>query len=232
MLPVTNLILRTSNKKIKNFEDDKDSVVELNPGLRYDGVVNIRNKKGVEKYKRFSGQYYLLDADKHLIESFEVVIAVDSKYPNSFPILMLCDDHFEKSLKYHMDENGGICLEHTYIANAIAAGGLRVTDFVDYYLPRYFSWALVKKFGDATGLEEWDHHEKGTIELYQILIGVSDKEVIRTFLERCLAEPKPRRNTPCYCGADAKLKDCHWKEALFLHCTSRSQIKKDVTLFE
>jgi hypothetical protein len=232
MLPVTNLILRTSNKKIKNFEDDKDSVLELNPGLRYDGIVNIRNKKGVEKYKRFSGQYYLLDADRHLLESFEVVIAVDNKYPNSFPILMLCDDHFDKSLKYHMNEKGLVCLEHTYIANAIAACGLRLLDFVNYYLPRYFSWALVKKFGDATTLEEWDHHEKGTIELYQILIGTNDKQAIKFFLESYLNEPKPRRNTVCYCGNGSKLKDCHWHEALFLHTTSRDQIKHDLILFE
>lgn len=232
MLPVTNLILRTSNKKIKNFEDDKDSVLKLNPGLRYDGIVNIRNKKGVEKFNRFSGQYYLLDENKQLIESFEVVIGVDIKYPNSFPILILLDDHFEKSDKYHINEKGFVCLEHTYVANAIAAGGLRLVDFVDYYLPRYFSWALVKKFGDASELEEWDHHDKGTIELYQILTGVSSKEGISAFLERYLTEPKPRRNTPCYCGADAKLKDCHWKEAVFLHSTPRAQIKKDLGLFE
>lgn len=224
MLPTTNLILRGNSKKVRNFDEDKDAVLEWNPGLRYDGIV--------KKYRRFSGQYYLLDQDGKLIEAFEIVILVSPGYPNAFPSVVLRDDHFDKTEDYHMDSSGNICLEHTYIANAIAAGGLRLIDFVGYYLPRYFSWALVKKFGDATDLKEWAHQDKGTVELYQILTGTTDRHAIKHFLERYLHEFKPRRNTRCYCGSDRKLKDCHWKEALFLHATPHAQVKSDLALFE
>jgi len=223
MLQITNL---TSNRKLKirNFDEDKIATLNAHPGLRYEGKI-------VDYYK-FSGNYFLLDNVGELIESFEIAILVHKSYPNTFPIIALLDEKINRLDEYHVDEHGIVCIEHTYIANKLAKEGLRIYDFVNYYLPKYFSWALVKKSGVAVFLQEWAHHDEGTIQVYETLLEMSDKIQITYFLNNYLNVHKIGRNDKCYCGCGKKLKYCHYIAALFLKNISRKEIEKDIALFK
>jgi hypothetical protein len=223
MLPNIDLI---SNRelKIRSFEEDKIATLNANKGFRY-----IGRKK---EFFKFCGNFYLTNAQNELIESFEIAILIGKKYPNTFPIVILLDEKVEKSDEYHISKDGIICFEHTYIANYLAQKGLRLYDFVNYYLPRYFSWVLVKKFGNANTLKEWEHKENGTKQFYEMLINSSDKNTIRSFLENYGNSKKIERNDECYCGNGRKLKNCHYLEALLLKATPKETIQKDLLLFQ
>ncbi len=223
MLPIINL---TSNSdfKIRNFEEDKIATLKAHPGLRYVGKV--------KDFFKFSGNFYLTGPAGELIESFEIAMLVDKKYPNTFPVVMLLDDKIQKSDDYHMDTSGLICFEHTYVVNALVHGGLRLFDFANYYLPKYFSWALVKKYGDAEMLEEWAHKEGGTKQVYETLLATTNKEWIRHFLENYLNASGIERNDPCYCRGGKKLKYCHYEAAMFLKATPKKTIATDLSLFQ
>lgn len=223
MLPIINL---TSNRnfKIRSFEEDKIATLKAHPGLRYIGKVKDLFK--------FSGNFYLTDPNGDLIESFEIVILIGKAYPNTFPLVCLLDDKIEKVDDYHMDKSGFICLEHTYVINALVSGGLRLYDFINYYLPKYFSWALVKKYGDAEMLQEWAHKEGGNRQVYETLLATTDKEWIKLFLENYIKAVDIRRNDLCYCANGKKLKNCHYDAALFLKGTSKKDILKDLNLFQ
>lgn len=223
MLQTINL---TSNRsfRIRNFEEDKIATLNAHKGLRYIGKV-----KG---FYKFSGNFYLTNPQNILIESFEITILLAKNYPNTFPIVILLDDKFEKTDDYHISEQGIICFEHTYICNALAKSEIRLYDFANHYLPKYFSWVLVKKYGNTEKLQEWAHHGDGTKQVYEILLGITDKHIIRKFLENFCSVKDISRNDKCYCGNGKKLKHCHYNAALFLDATSRNIIQKDIELFQ
>ncbi|MGG7552445.1 SEC-C metal-binding domain-containing protein [Chryseobacterium arthrosphaerae] len=216
----------TSNRnfKIRNFEEDKAAVLLSNPGLRYEGEVG--------NYKKFGGSYYLKNEFGELIESFNIIIGVDKKkYPNAFPEMLSIDDKIDKNHDYHIDSKGEVCFEHTYIANRMALGGIRLYDFINYYLPKYFSWILVKKYGNSDILEEWLHQEKGTIQFYQEILDTTDNKKIYHFLEQYCNKSKIQPNDVCYCGSRIKLKKCHYDAAILLKSTQKKIIAKDMLLF-
>lgn len=223
MLQITN---PTSNRKLKirNFDEDKLASLNAHPGLRYHGKVG-------ENFM-FSGDYFLVDCEGELIESFEINIYIHKSYPNTFPIIELLDDKIERVEEYHVNEHGIVCLEHTYIANKLAKEGLRVYDFIDFYLHRYFSWVLVKKSGVDSNLQEWAHLDKGTIQVYETLLDMSDKSQIVIFLNNYLMVNKPRRNIKCFCGCGKKLKYCHYDAYQFLKSIPQKDIAKDIELFQ
>ncbi|KXH81618.1 SEC-C domain-containing protein [Chryseobacterium kwangjuense] len=223
MQQAINLTLNR-NFKIRNFEEDKAAIISANPGLKYLGVV--------EGFHKFDGNFYLKNDEGELIESFNIVIVVNhKKYPNSFPLLLLIDDKIEKSLDNHLSKDGLVCLEHTYSLNKIESGGIRVYDFINHYLTKYFSWVLVKKYGRSEILDEYQHHEKGTIQFYQELLKTMDKKIIYQFLEEYCHQIKTKQNSMCYCGSGKKLKKCHYEAVIMLKATSKKIILSDLKLF-
>lgn len=197
--------------------------MEANPGLRYDGKT-----KGIN---RFSGSFFLKDAAGELIESFGIIILLPKAYPNIFPVVFSNDGKIERSDDFHISKEGVICVEHTYVANHLASGGLRLYDFIDYYLPKYFSWILLKQNGITKGLEEWGHQNTGTVQVYETLLGNTDRKFIKRFLENYLSAEKIRRNDKCYCDSGLNLKYCHYAAAMFLKSTPKSILTKDIKLF-
>ncbi len=227
MQPIINLTANR-NFKIRNFEEDKISTLNYFKGLRY-----IGKKEGFE---RFKGNYFLINSSDELIESFEILILVGNKYPHVIPLVIPLDDKVEKSEDYHINNYGSgklctICFEHSYIENYLVKKEVRLYDFLFNYLPKYFSWVLVKKYGNSSKLKEWDHQELGVIEIYQSLLETKDKNTIRDFLHKFCNQKKIRRNKNCYCGSLVKLKHCHYKAIKFLSNTPKTTIQKDIKLF-
>lgn len=223
MLPTTNRTLNR-NFRIRNFEEDRIATLNAHRGLRYIGKD--------DNFFKFCGNFYLTDSEGGLIESFEIAIIVGKNYPNTFPNVILLDDKIERSDDYHISKEGVICFEHTYVTNVLAKSGLRLYDFVNYFFPKYFSWALVKKNGNAQDLQEWNHKDDGTKQLYETILETTDRDAIRLFLKNYCGMKKIRRNDRCYCGENKKLKHCHYDVALFLKSTSKGQIFKDISLFQ
>lgn len=221
MFPTINL---TSNRNfsIRNFEEDKNATLAANPGLRFEGKIKLGYK--------FGGIFLLKNHNSELIESFDIEIIVPKKYPNVFPFVFLKDNKVERIEEFHISPEGLICLEHTYICNALAYSGIRLYDFINYYLAKYFSWILVKKYGDSSRLEEWAHQGSGTKQLFETLLGTTDKDKILNFVSNYCNVQKSRRNDKCYCGSNKKLKKCHESEVKFLSKTMKEQIIKDIDI--
>ncbi len=215
------------NRKINNLAQDIDAVVCQHPGLRDEGKFTIEGKT----FHKLAGQFYLVNQVGEFIESFEIVVIVDNTYPNCVPAVRLMDDKIDKNEDNHLDKFGVICLDHTYFLNALAKGGIRISDFINHYLPKYFSWALTKKFGNQSKLQEWDHEERGTVQVYEQLVGTTDKAKIKSFLENYCSRRKPYPNDKCYCGSGVNLKKCHYWEVQTLRATDLKEIKKDILLF-
>lgn len=219
-----NINLTTNRSiSIKNFEEDKIATLNAHRGLRYVG-------KNKYCYK-YSGNFYLTNPKGDLIESFEIDIFIGNKYPFTFPRVILLDNKVEKNQDNHISEDGLICFDHEYVINFIADKGLRLYDFANYYLPKYFSWVLVKKFGDSEKLKEWAHGNDGTKQFYENLLGTTDKNIIRLFLESYCKISKMNRNDKCLCGSGKKAKYCHLEQAKYLGATSKTTIMSDISLF-
>ena len=222
MLPVINLTANR-NFRIRNFEEDKIATLNANKGLHYFGIRN--------DFYLFKGNYYLTNQQGFFIESFEIAILIEKNYPNAFPVVYLLDEKIEKNADNHINPNCSICFDHTYITNALAKNGLRLYDFVNYYPDKYFSWILVKQYGNAHNLQEWAHDNKGVIQFYETLLDTTDKDTIRLFLETFCRMVAISRNDKCYCGNNKKLKCCHNDAAHFLKDMPLKTIQNDIKLF-
>lgn len=222
MLPITNLTVNR-NFQIRNFEEDKNATLNKNRGLRYNGIYNSMHI--------FSGEYYLLNDQETLIESFEINIFIDKSYPNTFPIVKLIYDKIDKNDEYHINDDLTICFDYDCITNYYARYGVRIYDFIEHYLFKYFCWILTKKYGDPNTLQEWAHREDGTIQFYKILLDTSDKNVIQEFLRNYIQVKKIQRNDKCLCGSGKKMKNCHLKEAIFLKSTPIDKIMEHMKIF-
>lgn len=222
MFPIINHI---SNRgfKIRNFEEDKIATLNANRGLRYEGVF--------ENNHLFCGNFYLITSEGHLIEVFEIEMFIGSDYPNNFPIVKLIGNMIELTEDNHISKDGVICFDHPYIINSIKKCGIRIYDFVNFYLPKYFSWVLIKKYGDPIILQEWAHGTEGTKQFYKALLGTTKNETIVVFLENFCDNPRIQRNTKCYCGSGKKLKSCHLISAQYLKATPLKYILTDIKLF-
>lgn len=223
MFPIINHISNRSIK-IRNFEEDKIATLNANRGLRYEGFINNNFI--------FSGNYYLLDSLGELIQAFDIKICVGNTYPNFFPIVYLLDDKIDKIEDNHISDEGKICFDHNYVTNAIQKSGLRIYDFINYYLPKYFSWVLVKLHGDPKVLKEWAHGNEGTKQFYQTLLGTTDNKIIVVFLENFCNSPRIQRNEKCYCGSGKKIKQCHLIAVQYLKATPLKCILADIILFQ
>jgi len=222
MLPVINLTANR-NFRIRNFEEDKIATLSANKGLHY-----IGERKASYLFR---GNYYLINPQGDFIESFEIAIVIEQNYPNTFPVVFLLDDKIEKNADNHINPDCSICFDHTYVTNALAARGLRLFDFVNYYPNKYFSWILVKQYGQTHNLQEWAHDHKGKIQLYESLLETTEKDTLRLFLETYCRTKALNRNDKCYCGNGKKLKKCHFEAARFLKSTPLKNIQNDVNLF-
>lgn len=223
MFPIINHI-SSRGFKIRNFEEDKIATLNANRGLRYEGIF--------KNIHLFCGNYYLINSNEKLIEAFQIEIFIGIDYPNDFPVVKLMDNKVERIEDNHISKEGIICFDHPYIINVIKKGGLRIYDFVKYYLPKYFSWVLIKKYGDSRNLQEWAHDTVGTKQFYECLLDTNDKIKIRLFLENYCKALKLNRNDKCYCGSDKKIKHCHIEAAKYLNDTTRQIILNDIILFE
>jgi hypothetical protein len=180
----------------------------------------------------FSGNFYLITSEGQLIEVFEIEMFIGSDYPNDFPVVKLIGNMIELIEDNHISKEGIICFDHPYVINSIKKAGLRIYDFVNFYLPKYFSWVLVKLHGDPKVLKEWAHGNDGTKQFYQTLLGTTDNKTIVVFLKNFCNSPRIQRNEKCYCGSEKKLKLCHLMFAQYLKATPLEYILADIKLFQ
>lgn len=223
MLPIIDL---TSNRSfnISNFNQDKKATLNAHTGLVYCGFKDNRHI--------FRGVFNLCNPEQLLIQSFNIKITLDKTYPYTFPSVILLDGEVERSDDYHISSKGVICLEHPYVANTLAKKGIKLYDFVNYYLPKYFSWVLVKKYGNEKILQEWAHAEDGTKQIYMMLLDSNDDTFILSFLTNYCNEAETLRNSKCYCNSNKKLKNCHYEAVLFLDGINRDTLLSDIGLFK
>jgi hypothetical protein len=211
-------------REIKNFEEDRIAVLQANPGLKF-----IVCKKDLFK---FQGKFYVTDERESVIDWFDIAIVFNKKYPYIFPLLFELSEKIERNDSNHIDKNGSICLEFPYIINSIEKSKIRVYDFVNHYVKKYFMWILLKKASNTDSLKEWSHKEDGKIEFYQELLGSKDNFFIKNFLTAYCSSKKHSRNLYCYCGIDKKLKFCHMPAVQMLNDTDTNEIYKDIELFK
>lgn len=219
MLKTTSHITNET-RKLQRLKDDLLLTLQANPGLRFHEEQPGRLV--------LEGSFYVAGEKGELLDYFNILIKVGPFYPYCFPELYETAGKIERIPDNHIDGNGLACVELTYIAEHIAKRGIRIFDFVNYYVRKYFAWHVIRKHDPSIKLEEWEHSDDAKSEFYRILLKVDTIENAIPFIEQYISAEKVKRNDPCYCGSRKKLKDCHYQTALFLKEMSRNKIKNDL----
>jgi hypothetical protein len=82
------------------------------------------------------------------------------------------------------------------------------TEFLEGPVRNYFICQSLVARGDPWPFGEHEHGAKGVLAAYAKLLGTSDPNQIRSFLE-CLRHRPTKGHKACPCGSGKKVRDCH-----------------------
>jgi len=175
------------------------------------------------------GVFKIIDNEGVLQEQFEIKILIPKQYPHGFPILIETSTLIPREDDRHISKEGFACVEITQKANIIAKRGISISQFVDRYVYRYFCWQLLYEYDENARdhLEEWRHKNDGVFDFYIETIGTKGVQVLIAVLELAIMS-SPNPYFVCPCGAEKKLKWCHWQTLLDIRKIGLPQLKIDL----
>lgn len=215
------VINHTCHKVIRNLGDDLYLTLRSNPDFRFSMIAN--DTICIE------GRYDLLNPDGKRIDWFFIRILVGNQYPHSFPRLYELGK-IERNDDNHIGEDGKVCTDFTYVELGLQREGIRIFDFVNYYMKKYFSWYLVKISDPSFKLSEWSHGKLGVVQFYELLFKTKNKTLIRSYLSQYLTL-RLSRQRGCFCNEVSSQTNCHIDEMRALNPIPPICILKDINLF-
>ena len=223
MLKATNHISKDNRNPIK-LNKDLSLTLQQNPGLM------IFYKKTVPLY--VYGNYKLIDNKGIEQGNWDIKIPIPKKYPFEFPGLIEISEKIIRIDDNHISDNGVACTELDIISLYVAQKGITITDFINKYVLRYFSWQLLKENNQTEHLQSWAHSKMGLKEFfYQVLETTNDKFVLEC-LKMLLKRSMPGRNEDCFCGFKKKYKKCHANQINLLDSYGMNILGKYINIFE
>lgn len=184
----------------KILNEDIAAALECYPELQL-----ISNKET----KFLKGKYIISDNNGVVQGEYEIAIVIPKMYPNEFPLLLELSKNIPREDDRHIDKNGWACVEIDQNIALKSKKGISIKEFIANYVHRYFCWQLRYEAGDKEGLEEWAHHDKGTLQFYKENLNTEDIKTIIKILRTLSESPLPQRNVLCICGSNKKYKLCH-----------------------
>jgi hypothetical protein len=106
----------------------------------------------------------------------------------------------------HVFGNGAICTEVPELT--LLRGRYSLVSYLDGPVRNYFLGQILVEQGQKWPFGEWDHGKPGLLQAYGEVLGVTDEEQIRRFLD-CLGHKKVKGHWNCPCGTGKRIRDCH-----------------------
>lgn len=159
-----------------------------------------------------SGSLFLYEPNtREEIDRYSIEIELIHNHPKSLPLVRETGGRIPKIIERHINLDGTACLfvpEERWKHYPTQA---TITDFIAGPVSQFF---MSQTYFEATG--EWlfgqrKHGLSGLLEFYFEIIGTTNTEVIRNFVDY-LSKDKIKGHWPCYCGNQRRLRHCHLKK--------------------
>lgn len=181
------------------FERQLEAVCTEYPSLK------IKQRAGV---KYLQGLIDIKDESNKWINSFLIEIHQTNSFPYGFPILYETGGDIPCSPEWHKYADNSCCITVEPDEIVKCKHGITVVGFIKKYAIPYLANQCYKK---ETGhyLNEYAHGTEGLIQYYVELMKTSDYAIWIICLKHAFFKMTTLRNSPCFCGSNAKFKNCH-----------------------
>jgi hypothetical protein len=122
------------------------------------------------------------------------------------PRIEECGGRIPRHIDRHVFGNGAICTEVPELT--LLRGRYSLVSYLDGPVRNYFLGQILVEQGQKWPFGEWDHGKPGLLQAYGEVLGVTDEEQIRRFLD-CLGHKKVKGHWNCPCGTGKRIRDCH-----------------------
>jgi hypothetical protein len=167
------------------------------------------------------GQYVLVENSGSTrpagpITAFDIRIVTGNRYPVQEPKVFETEGRIPRTPDRHINDEGDCCVtvwEEWLIISGDASfaaflnGPLREFFLAQYWFEKSGKWP----FGERS------HGEKGLVEAYADVLGISHKKQDVTYHLRLLSQDWPKGHWLCPCGSGQRLRNCHKADLMELH---------------
>ncbi|MFA5640432.1 MAG: hypothetical protein WC946_08135 [Bacteroidales bacterium] len=170
------------------------------------------------RVKSIDGKCYLkgtldiLNTDNILVGSFLIEVRWSEGFPYRFPALFEVGGDIPCEPDWHKYKNNSCCVTVEPDEIHKCKHGITVTQFISNYAIPYFANQCYKRI-EGKYFDEYPHGKEGLIRYYTELMGTSDTNLWREYLELAFGKRplKIKRDDPCICKNGKKFEKCHLK---------------------
>jgi hypothetical protein len=142
--------------------------------------------------------------DRYLIE-----VELPDDYPASIPVVREIGGRIPRTYDYHIiNEQGEACLFLPEQRWWVYPPGTTFVKFLNGPVRHFFLGQSLVRRGEPWPFGEWGHGAKGTLEFYAELLGTSDLDTLRRYVEY-LTQKHIKAHWSCPCGSGTQLRYCH-----------------------
>ena len=205
-----------------SLDSDLREVLEMFPRMKL-----IENKKR----KSLVGEVAVFDTMGNYVNSYDVKVLIPINYPYGFPALFETSNKFEHGPDRHISDDGSCCVCSLQEADIRKQKGITIKCFFLDYVLRYFANQLYFESEAEWANGDFEHGFEGILQFYRELFQTSDLELVLSHLTQFDAK-KINRNDPCFCGANSKLKYCHYQIYKTVKELSKARLGDDIKVLQ
>jgi hypothetical protein len=159
------------------------------------------------------GSFPLIAAGR-VLDRFSIEIELPRNRQEDIPIIRETGGRIPRISDNHINvtnQAGDICLFVPEERWRIFPFGSSLLEFLNGPVRNYFLGFALKELGESWPFGERPHGKAGIFEYYGELLGTSDEQVIRKYIQ-CLSKKALKRHWSCPCGSGKKIRNCHVAE--------------------
>lgn len=148
-----------------------------------------------------------------VIDRYQIEVELPRTYPKGLPVVRETDGRIPRTGSRHMESDGSACVsvpdEYWYRH----PDGMDLLDFLSGPLMGYLVGQSLAELELSWPQGERGHGADGVAEFYGPLLGTTDHEVIKRFVE-AIAARELRGHVRCPCGSGKRIRGCEHRALL------------------
>lgn len=159
-----------------------------------------------------------------ITDSYDLQITVSSTFPKSLPDVLELGGKIPRDGKHHVNRNGTLCLGSPVRLLSLLAKKPTLTGFSENcVVPFLYAVSHKLQYGGDFIFSELAHGERGIIDDYMKLFGVTTKEQVINVLTLIGMKQRLANKKPCPCDCSKRLGACHFNKRILWYRTIASR---------
>lgn len=152
-------------------------------------------------------------------ETYQLKVIFPGSYPNSIPKVFETGGKITRTIDYHTNSDGSLCLGSDLRVLSILKKSADISSFFKFLVDPFLYSVSYKIKHNCFPYGELKHGEQGLIQDYEVMFGVDGKKAVLQVLEILCKRKRVANKKYCPCGCGKRLSRCryrfeldHWRQ--------------------